>query len=55
MKEIVDEFFELDEDDSFTDCDTAIKYDLKISDTIKYWQDKEYVLKKLKKFINEQG
>jgi len=54
MKEIVDDFFKINIDDMFYDCERAIKYDLKVGIDYPqdYWIYKDETLEKLKKFLH---
>ena len=56
MGEIVDEFFNLDTDKTFSDCDNAINYDLPVNnESTNYWYTKEEVLKKLKNYLDGES
>ena len=54
IKELVDNFFDVSPENIITDCDSASKYDFKMSETKKYLESKEEVLKKLKRYLNEE-
>lgn len=56
MKEIVDEFFDVDPNETYFDCNNAIRYDLKCNIMSNgYWETKEQIMKKLRKFIENNS
>jgi len=52
IKEIVDEFFQIDLINSFYDCNSAEKYDLGVNyNSMNYWNTKDEIMNKLKNFL----
>jgi len=56
IKEIVYQFFNVSPHNLYSDSDSAIKYDFNTNiHSMKYWNTKEDIIKKLKKYINGEG